>query len=128
MKTTRVILIALAWLTAAGALHGRYVPPADGIVAFRRDQLPLDPATMTELSQRLVSIARTSPMQTPEQRRDTAKTLALAIALDPRNDDARKLVSKYRKDEQPVAHEPAAAPAKIDPLWKTITWLESPQA
>ncbi|HSP43310.1 MAG TPA: hypothetical protein VLO11_10600, partial [Luteolibacter sp.] len=73
-------------------------------------------------------IARTSPMQTPEQRRDTAKTLALALALDPRNDDARKLVSQYRKDEQPVAQEPAATTAKIDPLWKTIAWLESPQA
>ncbi len=128
MKTTRMILIALAWLTAAGALHGRFVPPADGIVAFRRDQVPLDPATISDLSQRLVAIARTSPMKTPEQRRDTAKTLALAIALDPRNDDARKLVSQYRKNERPALQETSAATVEIKSLWKTITWLESPQA
>ncbi|MFZ9938632.1 MAG: hypothetical protein ACO3JG_16470, partial [Luteolibacter sp.] len=128
MKTTRAPALALAWLFAASPLHGRFTPPADGPVAFRRDRLALDPATLSDLSRQLVAIARDNPMRTPEERRHTAKSLALALALDPRNDEARNLVSRYRENQRPDTPQPTAAPARTDAIWKTIGWLESPQA
>lgn len=128
MKITRAITLALSWLIAVGPLHARFSPPADSPAAFRRDRLPLDPATLSGLSRQLVAIARSNPMQTPEQRRHTAKSLALAIALDPLNEEARNLVSRYRENQRPDAPQSAATPATIDALWKTIAWLESPPA
>lgn len=128
MKTTRAPALALAWLFAASPLHGRFTPPADGPVAFRRDRLALDPATLSDLSRQLVAIARNHPMRTPEERRHTAKSLALALALDPRNDEARHLISRYCENQWPDTPQPTAAPARTDAIWKTIGWLASPQA
>lgn len=128
MKPTDAIPIALAWLLAAGALHARFTPPAEGRATFRLDQIPLDPAMLSDLSRQLVAIARANPMRTPEQRRHTAKSLALAIALDPREDEARNLLSQYLENPRPDAPQTTAAPAKINALWQTIAWLESPQA
>ena len=128
MRLAGTAWLMAAWLMGSLAVDGRFVPPQDGSDAFRRDRLPIDAATMSDLSRRLVAMARAQPMETPAQRRDVACMLGLAVALDPQNAEAGKLIDFYQNHPQPQQATGGIAAAEIEPVWRTIAWLESPDA
>ena len=107
---------------------GEFAPPAEGPVAFRRDQLPLDEEAMAGLSKQLESLARRWLPTTARDRRGAAQMLALALALDPANASARDLIAEYQKGR----HLPAADAGRLDPprsrILAWLAWLESPEA
>lgn len=119
--------MAMAWLVAGSMSHGRFAPPNERSVAFRRDQIPLDAATMSGVSRQMVALARAQAMSTPAGRRDAARMLALALALDPQNSAARELVRSYEQNA-PHVGGPAPTAVEMDPLWRIIAWLEDPES
>jgi hypothetical protein len=124
------------WLQVVGLLvglacplhAGEFAPPAEGPVAFRRDQIPLDVDRIAELSRQLETLARGLNAETPADRRGAAQMLALAVALDPANTRARELISEYHRDR----HKPGADADRLEKsrmrIWQTIAWLETPDA
>lgn len=124
------------WLQITGLLvgmgfslfAGEFSAPAEGPVAFRRDQIPLDVDRIAELSRQLETLARGLNAETPADRRGVAQMLALAVALDPANTKARELISEYEQGR----HKPGADADRLERsrmrIWQTIAWLEMPDA
>ena len=109
---------------------GDFVVPADGPVAFRRDQVPLDVAMMARLSQGCSVLAAESAIKTASERRAVAQMLALAVALDPTNEKAQGLIEDLTKGKPPSTDRVDAE--KIgryrEELWQSIGWLETTEA
>jgi hypothetical protein len=107
---------------------GEFAPPAEGPVAFRRDQLPLDVDTMSELSQQLASLAKGVNGTTAPARRRAAQLIALALALDPANTKAREWATEYQQHP----HRPPTDAGPLESLRTRIrqqaAWLESTAA
>jgi hypothetical protein len=127
-KTQALWFSAVLWSTA-GVLHASdFVAPAEGPVAFRRDQIPLDSDTIATISAQLRTLAEATNPQTSTERRGVAQMLALATALDPSNTAARELITDF----QLGTHEAKADPAQVAKtwlkIWQYIDWLESPEA
>ncbi len=106
-----------------------FVPPQEGPVAFRRDRLPLDPETMVSLSEQLHILAAGQGMDRAEDRRATAQMLALALALNPVNPQARAAVKSLTEGAEgmgvPDAERLERSRSRI---WNTLAWLETPKA
>jgi hypothetical protein len=122
-----VVRVATLLTAAAGTLLADFVAPAEGPVPFRRDRIPLDGATMAQVSGQLVTLARGVEGESAASRRSAAQMLALATALDPGNTAARALTEELtasggRSDAPPVSVD------QEDRLWQILEWLESPEA
>ena len=117
----------LAGISAA-LFAGNFTAPAEGPVAFRRDQIPLDEEAMAGLSKQLESLARGMNPATAQDRRGVAQMLALALALDPANAKGRELLVEY----QEARHKPATDSGQFEKqrprILPLIAWLETPQA
>ena len=131
MKIGRKTFVTLAAIIAACMVQpcmARFVPPADGPVAFRRDKLPLDADAIGALSRNVESLARGLNAETPEDRRGAAQMIALALALDPANAQARRLVTAFEEGK----HVPDPDAARLEKsrarIWQCIAWLETPEA
>jgi len=126
----RLLFRGTLWLILAAApalAVGPFVSPTE-TSPFRRDRLPLDVDTMTSLSRRILLIAKTLETEGAATRRASAQCLALALALDPTNREAREtltLLSDGKSASQPDAAEIEPAKAKI---WQILAWLESSEA
>lgn len=107
---------------------GDFAAPAEGPVAFRRDQVPLDVETMAGLSQQLATLADGLDAKTAADRRGVAQMLALAVALDPANSKARGLIDEFTAG----THKPDADAGKLETfrtrIRQYIAWLEMPEA
>lgn len=124
MRLTAALLLAPALPCAAAG----FVPPAEGPVAFRRDKLPLDADAITGLSRSVEALAAGLNAETPADRRGAAQMLALALALDPANAKARRLVTAY----QDGSHQPDADVTRLEKsrarIWQVTAWLETSDA
>jgi hypothetical protein len=105
-----------------------FAPPAIGPVAFRRDQVPLAAWTMAGLSRNLGTIARALPGETAAQRQAAARALALAIALDPANEEPRKLIDIYQNGRRTPDADVARLAESQARIWQLIAWLQTPEA
>lgn len=127
---TRSLLVLTSWLAVfplcAGAAD--FAPPAMGPVAFRRDQVPLAAWTMAGLSRHLGTIARALPGETVAQRQAAARALALSIALDPANEEPRKLLELYQNGPRTPDADAARLAESQARIWQLIAWLETPEA
>jgi hypothetical protein len=123
-------LVLMAWLTFFPfcVCVGEFVRPAIGPVAFRSDQLPLAARTMAGLSRDLEIITRALPGETPAQRQTAARALALAIALDPANEEPRRLLDLYENAGRPPVPDAESLARSRASVWHSIAWLESPEA
>lgn len=112
-------------------LAAEFVPPAEGPLPFRRDQLPLDVDTMVALSRQLTALAGLrSAAGEPEEigLRFSAQALALAQALDPENREARRGVDTLREGK-PLAPVEAVELERVrNRAWQVLAWLEMPEA
>lgn len=120
--------ICIGLLVAIPLQAGSFVAPADGAVVFRRDRLALDVDTMLALSKYLCTLAQAQGGETPVNRRSAAQMLALALALQPANPDARWLLDAFAKGGQ----KPGGDAKQLDPArartWQVLGWLETAAA
>lgn len=131
MRMTGKLRLCLAGMHAAmlGSISaGEFVPPAEGPVPFRRDRIPLNEGTMHSLSRDLRILARENKAMDAPGLRRAAQMLALSIALNPTNANARELVSEYKEGRhrsgengEPKDHHQAR-------IQRHVAWLETPQA
>ena len=76
--------IFLLLLATTASLFACFVPPAENVLLFRRDSLPLDSNRQKLLSRDLVTLAtRATAIDSPANRRASAQLLALASNFDP---------------------------------------------
>lgn len=124
-----LLLVAALLGSAPGSLFsGNFAPPAEGPVAFRRDQVPLDADSMSGLSRQLVTMAEGMDTEKDENRRTIAQMLALATALDPGNGKARELISQFKNGNSPASADPWTFEKTLHRVWQSIAWLERPEA
>jgi hypothetical protein len=123
-------LAAMAWLAGfpLSLSAADFAPPAMGPVAFRRDQMPLAGWTMAGLSRHLDAVARALPGETAAQRQAAARALAVAIALDPANEDPRKLLELYQNGPRTPDADAARLAESQARIWQLIAWLETAEA
>ena len=121
--------IAAFLLAAATSLMaGNFAIPAEGPVAFRRDKVPLDAETMTVLSRQLVTLAQGWTAATAAERRTAAQMLALAMALDPGNGMARKVLADFEDGSHAPATDAEPLKDSRKRIWQDLAWLEMPEA
>ena len=114
-------------LTAALSADS-FQPPTGKISPFRRDHLPINDQSIIGLSEYLTTITGGSPYQTAEDRRAVAKALALALALDPKNQSAEDRLSKLIEGEKPDSADKDKIEREKKNLWDSLSWLASPEA
>lgn len=119
---------ALLAAAAVPLLAAPFVVPTDGPVAFRRDRLPLDVDTMRVLAGELGVLAHGQGGENPVSRRTVAQMLALALALQPANPDARRSLEQFEKTEPKASGEPTQLEAIRARGWQMLAWLETPEA
>jgi len=114
------------WLMAVSVFAaGPFPMPKEGPVPFRRDRLPLDADTLRGLAGELVVLGQSLNGETSEGRHAAAQSLALALALDPINPNAREALESFDKD-RPAGEKTSVPPsARIRQL---TSWLESEEA
>jgi hypothetical protein len=134
MKFKRRILLSgglsaccLFALTAALSADS-FQPPTGKISPFRRDRLPINDRSIIGLSKYLTTITDGCPYQTAEDRRAVAKALALALALDPKNESAEDRLSKLIEGEHPGSADKDKLEREKRNLWGSLDWLASPEA
>ncbi len=111
-------------------IAGNFAPPAEGPLAFRRDQIPLDADSMANLSRILVNLIQALDTENAANRRTAAQMLALSTALDPGNSKARSLITDFEQSRHRENTEKDAEQIKNSQnrVWQTLEWLESPEA
>jgi hypothetical protein len=124
----RVVGLLAASVTTLVA--GNFVPPAEGPLAFRRDQIPLDADSMASLSRILVNLTQALDTENATNRRTAAQMLALSTALDPGNSKARNLITEFQRNRDRKNTEEDAEQIKNSQkrVWQTLEWLEAPEA
>lgn len=117
-------LVSCLWSGATA----QFVPPAEGPVAFRRDRLPLDVDAMAGLSHHVTTLAKSMAADSPADRRAAAQMLAVALALDPSNSVARRLVDEFAEGGHSAETSGDEMVKSRSRIWQTIGWLETPEA
>lgn len=116
------VLTATSWAAEPFAVPSDVCPP------FRRDALPMDADTMSQLSMHLTLLARAAAMDSPPARRSVAQALALAVAMDPEGSNAPDLLSKIAAGESPPHIDEAKLSQAKASVWRLFGWLSSPEA
>jgi hypothetical protein len=125
-KTIAVASLALLAATVCGAAP--FVLPSEETPPFRRDQLPIDTDSMGYLSRDMTMLSQTAALDSAPDRRAAAQALALALALDPSNSEARDILSSIAKETRirhPDEEKLTQAKARI---WQFLGWLATPEA
>lgn len=117
----------LMFILSSGWASAKFVPPTDA-VPFRRDQLPVDVETMSQLSRQLSLLCTTLAADDLEGQRTAAQLLALAQALDPVNPQVDELLKKFAADEKSEAPAAAAVNVAKSRAWRTQSWFASEEA
>lgn len=105
-----------------------FLPPSGKISPFRRDRLPINDQWIHGLSNDLTTIISGSPYETAEDRRAVAKALALALALDPKNESAGERLSKLIQGEKPATADKDKLEREKKKIWNSLNWLSAPEA
>lgn len=105
-----------------------FVPPTGKISPFRRDQLPISDRAIGNLSHQLTTITSGSPYETAEHRQAVAKALALALALDPKNESAKNILDRLIEGEKPSFADKEKMEYDKRQAWNSLEWLSSPEA
>lgn len=122
-------LSACCFLLMVAAVHAEtFVPPTGKISPFRRDQLPISDRAIGNLSHQLTTITSASPYETAEHRRAVAKALALALALNPKNESAQKTLDRLIEGEKPSFADNEKIEYDKKQAWSSLQWLSSPDA
>jgi hypothetical protein len=125
--TNQIWKVAMVWAAVTTSTWAAdFVAPAEGPLPFRRDRLPLDSEAMAELSQHLSTLANGMEPETAASRRTAAQLLALSVALDPANADARRLLADFAASVHEVTAEKPAQAASRARVRVILDWLADP--
>jgi hypothetical protein len=113
---------------ASPANAARYVKPKDVVELFPLEKIPLQVHHMKELSRHLVIISRRGQDNSPVQLRATAQLLALAMSLDPTNQDAREINRTRAQGKQPESSPEADVLKSKARIQFFHRWLSHPDA
>ncbi len=105
-----------------------FVPPTGKIAPFRRDQLPISDRAIDNLSYQITTITSASPYETAEHRRAVVKALALALALNPKNESAKNILDRLIEGEKPSFADKGKLDYDKRQAWNSLEWLSSPEA
>ncbi len=127
MKTFLFFLLASALVA-----EPKYVPPREDTPLIRRDELPLDVASLGLVSKQLGTLAADKALSSPQDYRAAAQLLALALRLNPANTSAARTNSALAEGKKPAPTSEKARAAAAAYLWQTGEWLllneENPEA
>lgn len=115
-------------MLATAANADSFLPPTGKLSPFRRDRLPIDERSIGGLSHHLTTVSGASPYETAEQRRTVAKALALALALNPKNEHAERKLTELSEGEKPAPPERETIERDKSQIWNSLKWLSSPEA
>lgn len=126
----QLVRASVGWLffVTMAMASGPFVAPGEGPIPFRRDRLPLDVETMSSVSRHILLVSKTLKKESSVERRTAAQAIALSLALDPANREARDLCARLvagENSEVPDSEEVASASSN---LWKVLEWLESSES
>jgi len=110
------------------AAAGHFELPKEGPVAFRRDRLPIEVDLMTSLSSDLVALSHAQRRENAADRRIVAQMLALALALNPANADARAALAAAAKGAPGGRAGKRELERSRTEIWGVLKWLRSPEA
>ena len=119
-------MMALLFLTSPLAM-ARFIPPTEQ-APFRRDQVPIDLETMSQLSRQLTTLCSSLKPGDASHPRVAAQLLAMARALDPMNRNVELLGDAFTFEKQPAAASKPELDDAINDAWQTQTWLSSEEA
>jgi hypothetical protein len=105
-----------------------FLPPSGKISPFRRDRLPINERWIHGLSNDLTTMISGSPYETAEDRRAVAKALALALALDPKNETTGERLAKLIEGEKPATADKDKLEREKKNIWNSLNWLSAPEA
>jgi hypothetical protein len=105
-----------------------FIPPTGKISPFRRENLPISDRVIDSISAQLTTITSASPYKTAEHRRDVAKALALALALNPKNESAGNTLNKLIEGGKPSSIEKEKIDHEKRQALSNLQWLTSPEA
>ncbi len=115
-------------LLSTTAIADHFVPPTEKLAPFRRDRIPLHEDAIYSLSQNLTSAVRGAPYESPEHRRTAAKALALAYALNPKNENVTTQLSELSEGGKPNEIESERLDRAKNHILGHLKWLSSPEA
>ena len=122
---TGLLALALSMISIAG---GPFAPPKDGPSSFRRDRIPLEIDDIRRLSNSLATMASVIEDDRAKDRRLAAQCIALALALEPRNRDARRLLKVWEDGRMLGRKDFDAARKSLEYAASLIEWLENDRA
>jgi hypothetical protein len=132
LKSRTLLLSGLStcclFLLPTVVIADSFIPPTGKISPFRRDRLPLNDKTMSWLARVLTNVTSGSPYETAEHRRAVAKSLALAIALDPENRFVSDQLFTLIEGEKPDIVDKEKLERDKRQVWSMLGWLSSPEA
>lgn len=105
-----------------------FVMPAEENPPFRRDLLPIDEDSMIALSKDLSLLSQEISLEDAKGRRAAAQTLALALALDPANSDARSNLNAIAESKELPTPQPDLVIGAKARVWQSHAWLSTPEA
>lgn len=120
------ILSVLLTLQATAAT---FIAPKEVGANLRVDRIPLDADTMSELSNGLALVCQIPAEDSPaHHRRAAAQALALALALDPTNESARKTLTSFINSDQNATPSAESLIQAKELVWQLHSWLSTPEA
>lgn len=105
-----------------------FVPPTEENPPFRREKLPIDSDSMGALSRGLTLLSQSQPLESAEQRRAAAQSLALALALDPANTAARDNLAALSEGKSLPSPKPETLTRAKAQIWQLHGWLATAES
>ena len=127
-SSIRSLSVCCFLLMIAAVDAATFVPPTGKIAPFRRDQLPISDRAIDNLSYQITTITSASPYETAEHRRAVVKALALALALNPKNESAKNILDRLIEGEKPSFADKGKLDYDKRQAWNSLEWLSSPEA
>jgi len=121
LRMMTLLFLTSPWATA------RFIPPTEQ-VPFRRDQVPIDLETMSQLSRQLTTLCSSLKPDDKNHPRVAAQLLAMARALDPMNRTVELLGDAFTFEKQPAAASKPELDDAMNDAWQTQAWLSSKEA
>jgi hypothetical protein len=125
----RILSACLLLGTSAASAAGPFVPPVEKNPPFRRDRLPMDSNAIVTLSKQIHSLAQSGSKESAEERWLLAKAFALALALEPENDELREQIISLKDGDDFGKNSDEVHLEKIKlRLWHHYDWLSTQEA
>lgn len=118
----------LVAVIAGPTMAARYIKPKADVELFQLEKILLQVHHMKELSGHLVVLACREQSHSPADRRATAQLLALAMRLDPTNQDARATNRAFAQGSQPEASREKQVLKSQARVVFFQRWLSQPEA